>query len=199
MEGGSCGNVATCLKAGSPSTLDVPLQKQWGPLAGEGHSQGRGFFTGWRETPQRASQPSPSRVTSPPNPPQGSKPGRAVWAKATPLPLLPGCLFWVGCSTRRRAVQAEGTFHLTFSSAGQGPCVPVRGSPSCTQTCPRDNWTTCPQKPQHRSFHGLLPGPEAVPQSPFLSSHLSPFSWRLISDCWVKSLINKALQVLGWR
>lgn len=141
---GCCRNVVASLKAGSQSSPDVALQVQWwklegdGALPGDGHlhrveknsTEGISAF-GARSAAMHALLGSPGHLHS--SSPAGIRARPGCLGKTTPTPLLPRCLFRTGFSTSRSDFQAEGTVRLTFSSEGQGPCVPVHGSLPCAE------------------------------------------------------------------
>lgn len=89
--------MVTCLKAGQQSFLDISLQEKYRPLVGEGCLPGDGYLH--REEGDSTKGVSAFRAPQPriPStlPPQGAKPGQAVWANTTPLPPPARCLPWM--------------------------------------------------------------------------------------------------------
>lgn len=139
------------------------------------------------QTPRNPSTPLPPLLTP------LWDPGRAVLSGQNPhlCHRHPGVCPGRDCSTRREAFQAEGTFHLTFSSGGRDGVsllvafFPVPASARHTVDTTTYLRTSCSQKHQHRSFCSLLPGPVSVPPK-----SLPPISPRAVQ-------LSSNLQSLG--
>lgn len=127
------------LETGLQSTLDVFPQEQLRQLVGEGNSPGVGISPGRRERLHRecfglstTTQEPWHTSASAPNTPQGSRPGRAVWAKPTPLAPPPRCLPQTGLLHKEKGFPGRRDFPPDLQLQREGTVRPCSWlSPLC--------------------------------------------------------------------